>query len=108
MQIGFDFLASYFQYYYLGRKINGCKTSKTIDFVQRTQKPNAFHRFMPQGTVKWFNQVKGFGFIEQEGGDDLFVHISQVEGEITDGDTVEFEIGEGPKGPNAVSVRKVE
>ena len=61
-----------------------------------------------EGTVKWFNDEKGFGFIEQEGGEDLFVHISQVEGEITDGDTVEFEIGEGPKGPNAVSVRKVE
>ena len=63
---------------------------------------------MPQGTVKWFNQVKGFGFIEQEGGEDLFVHVSQVEGEITDGDTVEFEIGEGPKGPNAINVSKSE
>ena len=61
-----------------------------------------------EGTVKWFNDEKGFGFIEQEGGEDLFVHVSQVEGEISDGDTVEFEIGEGPKGPNAVSVRKVE
>ena len=48
---------------------------------------------MAQGTVKWFNQVKGFGFIEVEGGDDLFVHISEVTGEITDGDTVQFEIG---------------
>jgi CspA family cold shock protein len=63
---------------------------------------------MAQGTVKWFNQVKGFGFIEQEGGDDLFVHKSQVEGTIKDGDTVEFEVGEGPKGPNAVNVRKAE
>ena len=63
---------------------------------------------MPQGTVKWFNQVKGFGFIEQEGGEDLFVNVSQVEGEITDGDTVEFEIGEGPKGPNAINDSKVE
>ena len=61
-----------------------------------------------EGTVKWFNQVKGFGFIEQEGGEDLFVHVSQVEGEITDGDTVEFEIGEGPKGPNAINVSKSE
>ena len=63
---------------------------------------------MAQGTDKWFNQTKGFGFIERDEGDDLFVHISQVQGTIRDGDLVEFEIGEGPKGPNATDVRKVE
>jgi CspA family cold shock protein len=63
---------------------------------------------MPQGTVKWFNQTKGFGFIEIEGGADLFVHISEVTGEIADGDTVQFEVGESDKGPNATGVSKVE
>jgi|TARA_B110000240_G_scaffold77569_1_gene88467 CspA family cold shock protein len=63
---------------------------------------------MAQGTVKWFNQKKGFGFIEQEDGEDLFCHQSQVEGVIEDGDSVEFEVGEGPKGPNAINVKKSE
>ena len=63
---------------------------------------------MAQGTVKWFNQVKGYGFIEVEGGNALFDHISEVSGEITDGDTVTFEIGESEKGPNAIGVSKVE
>ena len=67
-----------------------------------------FKRIMPTGTVKWFNRLKGFGFIEQTEGEDLFVHKSQVTGEIRDGDAVEFEVGEGPKGPNAINVRKTE
>lgn len=61
---------------------------------------------MSTGTVKWFNSSKGFGFIEQAGGDDLFVHKNDVQGSINDGDNVEFEIGEGPKGPCATNVRR--
>ncbi|MBF0278886.1 MAG: cold-shock protein [SAR324 cluster bacterium] len=60
---------------------------------------------MPTGTVKWFNSQKGYGFIEQESGDDLFVHHSDVEGGyLKEGENVSFEIGQGQKGPCAVKV----
>ena len=61
---------------------------------------------MATGKVKWFDEQKGFGFIEQDNGEDLFVHHSEVRGpSLKEGEEVEFEIGEGRKGPCAVSVR---
>lgn len=62
---------------------------------------------MPTGTVKWFNAAKHFGFIEQDGGGDIFVHISDVEGgPLREGDKVEFEIVEGDRGLKATNVKR--
>ena len=60
-----------------------------------------------KGKVKWFNETKGFGFIEQESGKDMFVHKNDVTGSIDEGDEVEFEVGEGRKGPCAINVKRV-
>jgi CspA family cold shock protein len=61
-----------------------------------------------QGTVKWFNGGKGYGFIEREGGDDVFVHFSAIRGEgfrnLDEGDRVEFNVESSPKGPQATDV----
>jgi len=66
---------------------------------------------MAQGTVKWFNDSKGFGFLEQEDGEDVFVHFSAVQGDgfktLAEGDRVEFEVQQGPKGLQAASVTKI-
>jgi CspA family cold shock protein len=65
---------------------------------------------MPQGTVKWFNPEKGYGFIRQENGEDVFVHYSSISGDgfksLEEGQRVEFEIAPGRKGPQATNVTK--
>jgi CspA family cold shock protein len=66
---------------------------------------------MAQGTVKWFNSEKGFGFIAEDNGSDVFVHYSQIDAagfrSLDEGQRVEFEIGQGNKGPQATGVRPV-
>ena len=64
---------------------------------------------MSTGTVKFFNEAKGFGFITPEdGGNDIFVHVTGiVEGQLNENDKVEYELGEGQKGPCAVQVKKI-
>ena len=66
---------------------------------------------MAEGTVKWFNDSKGFGFIEQADGKDVFVHHTAIQAEgfksLNEGDQVQFDVVDGPKGPQASNVRKV-
>lgn len=66
---------------------------------------------MAQGTVKWFNNEKGYGFIAVDGGQDVFVHYSAIQTEgyksLDEGQRVEFEVAQGPKGPQADAVRIV-
>ena len=66
---------------------------------------------MAQGTVKWFNAEKGYGFISREGGADVFVHFSAIEGSgyrsLEEGQAVEFEVGPGRKGEEARNVRVI-
>jgi CspA family cold shock protein len=66
---------------------------------------------MALGTVKWFNETKGFGFITTEDGGDVFVHYTSIQGNgfrtLAEGDRVSFDVEQGPKGPKAVNVTKL-
>jgi CspA family cold shock protein len=66
---------------------------------------------MAKGTVKWFNESKGFGFITNEEGGDVFVHYSAIQGSgfksLSEGQTVSFDVVDGPKGPHAANVTKI-
>jgi CspA family cold shock protein len=79
----------------------------------RIKKPCMIKRRLKlaEGTVKWFNEAKGFGFIEQDNGPDVFVHFSAIQGEgfktINEGERVSFDVVKGPKGPQAENVRKI-
>ncbi len=67
---------------------------------------------MTTGTVKWFNNTKGYGFITAEDGTDVFVHYSDISGQgfksLEEGEAVELEVTQGPKGPKAANVRRVD
>ena len=66
---------------------------------------------MAEGNVKWFNDAKGFGFIQQDSGADVFVHFSQIQSEgfksLAEGDRVSFDVSAGPKGPQSSNVRRI-
>jgi CspA family cold shock protein len=74
-------------------------------------RPEEACTFMIEGTVKWFNESKGFGFLSREGGPDVFVHHSEIKAEgfrtLNEGDRVRFEVVNSPKGPRAANVTRI-
>jgi len=73
--------------------------------------PSSKDAFMEQGTVKWFNGAKGYGFISRQNGEDVFVHFKAIVGEgyrtLNEGDKVQFDVEKGPKGLQAANVTKI-
>ena len=84
--------------------------SRRVQAAERVYGPGFKEFQVARGTVKWFNEAKGFGFISQEGGEDVFVHFSAISGDgfktLAEGDAVEFDVNQGPKGLQAANVRK--
>jgi cold shock protein len=76
-----------------------------------SKRPKEACTFMIEGTVKWFNEAKGFGFLSREGGPDVFVHHSEIRAEgfrtLAEGDRVRFEVVNSPKGPRAANVTRI-
>jgi CspA family cold shock protein len=85
-----------------------CHRASSVDMSGDGTKES---KVMPQGTVKFFNSEKGYGFISRADGDDVFVHFSNIEGSgyksLDEGQAVEFEVGEGRKGPEALNVKRI-
>lgn len=83
--------------------------NSTVFFMLQESTKTRRH-VMARGRVKWFNDTKGFGFIQQESGEDVFVHYTAITGDgfktLKEGEEVEFEITQGPKGPQASNVVK--
>jgi CspA family cold shock protein len=79
--------------------------------TQNDSKQESEDKKMAQGTVKWFNDAKGFGFIQQDNGPDVFVHFSAIQGDgfksLAEGDRVSFDVTQGQKGPQSSNVRKI-
>jgi CspA family cold shock protein len=85
--------------------------NRTPNFYKLPKEANTMSERIT-GTVKWFNGDKGFGFIEREGGKDVFVHYSAIQGDggyrnLQEGQKVEFNVEQGPKGPQATNVRVI-
>jgi cold shock protein len=86
-------------------------TSVMVTEISEARASEGTGTSMAQGTVKWFNDAKGYGFITQEAGEDVFVHFNAIQAQgfksLTEGDRVEFDVTKGPKGLQAANVRKL-
>jgi CspA family cold shock protein len=91
--------------------ISQSPASSTSEFLQRKLIERNISNIMEQGTVKWFNDAKGYGFISRQNGEDVFVHFSAIQAggfrSLQEGQTVQFDVTKGPKGWQAENVRAV-